>query len=458
MNIFAQEDLITVVGDSLVGKIVNGESVREVYGNVILKQGKVTVTCNQAIQFIARNDAELIGNVIAVQENTTIKTERGFYYGNEKSTISETGVSLDDGKVILKAVVGEYFFNEDRAFFHKDVVLYDTATTLTADSLTYFKSEDRTVATGNVRIIDASNIIDSDTLEHFRNTRITFASHRVKISNNENNIVIYGDHLEDYAEKNFTLIDKNPLLIQVDTTYNPTDSVNSFTLDTLVIQSLVMEAYRDITNLFYAKDSVKIVRGDFASTNDLTIYYRDIDKIITSKHPRSLKQPVLWQANSQLTGDSVTIYLREKQISLMDVDRNAFILSQHDIYRDRFDQTSGDRVSIHFKEKTIDYTEIFGSVYSIYYLYENNEPNGLTKSTSRNAIIKFEDKTVSEVRLYGSPSSEYYPEGQVAGKELSFTLPKYVFYPDRPVKEKLIPEWIYENQGKIKLLNQIGIQ
>lgn len=450
--------MITVVGDSLVGKMINGETIREVYGNVVLKQGKVTVTCNQAIQYIARNDAELIGNVVAVQENTTIKTDRGFYYGNEKRTISQTGVVLDDGKVILKAVVGEYFFDEDRAFFTNDVVLYDTVTTLYSDSLTYFKREDRTVATGNVRIIDATNTIEADTLEHYRNSRITFATHKVRISNNDNNIVIYGDHLEDYAQRAYTLIDRNPLLIQVDTTYSFVDSNVSISLDTLIIRSMVMEAFRDTSNLFYAKDSVKIIRGDFASSNDLTVYHRDIDKIITSKQNKESKQPVLWQQNSQLTGDSVTIYLREKQISLMDVDGNAFILAQHEIYKDRFDQTSGDRVSIHFKDKTIDFTEIFGSVYSIYYLYENDMANGLTKSTSRNALIKFEDKSVSEVRLYGSPSSEYYPENQVAGKELSFTLPKYVFYPNRPNKSELIFDWIYEESGTSKLKIESGIQ
>lgn len=449
-QVFAQQEYITVIGDSLVGKMINGESIREIFGNVILTQGKVTVTCDQAIQYIARNDAELIGNVIAKQDQTTITTSRGFYYGNQKRTISETGVRLDDGEVILTAVTGEYFFDEDKAFFRNNVRLYDTVTTLTSDSLLYFKKEDRTIATGGVRIVDQKNTIESDTLEHFRNSRITFASSRVKISSSENNVVIYGDHLEDYSQKSYTLIDRNPLLIQVDTTESLIDSVITISLDTLIISSQIMESFRDTINMFYAKDSVKILRGDFASSNDLTIYYRDIDKIVTSKQDQKSRQPVLWQQNSQLTGDSVTIYLREKQIRLMDVDKNTFILSRHEIYKDRFDQTSGDRVSIHFRDKTIEYTEIFGSVYSIYYFYENDEPNGLTKSTSKNALISFEDRSVSEVRLYGSPSSEYYPENQVAGKEMSFTLPKYVFYPDRPVKEDLISDWIYRNDEKNK--------
>jgi len=45
---------------------------------------------------------------------------------------------------------------------------------------------------------------------------------------------------------------------------------------------------------------------------------------------------------------------------------------------------------------------------------------------------------VIEVRLYGFPKSDYYPENQVEGKELSFTLPAYVIYKNRPTKEALL--------------------
>ena len=62
-------EYMTVTGDSLVGKVLNGEAVREVYGNVVLTQGNIRITCNKAIQFILKNDAELIGNVVVVQEN-----------------------------------------------------------------------------------------------------------------------------------------------------------------------------------------------------------------------------------------------------------------------------------------------------------------------------------------------------------------------------------------------------
>jgi lipopolysaccharide export system protein LptA len=447
-----QDDYITVVGDSLVGRVINGESVREIYGNVVLTQGDVVITCNKAIQFIARNNADLSGNVVVKQDSLTITTEEAYYYGDLKKARSTTGVKLDDQKVILIADSGDYFFDEDRAVFISNVKLFDTSATLTSEELIYYKNEDRMIAVKNVKIVQVENIIQADSLEYFRNDRITFATNNVNISNPENNVLIYGDHLEDYAEKYYTLIDKNPLLIQIDSSYSEIidtlnsgvidtiNTINTMTIDTLVIRSNLMEAWRDTLDLFKATDSVRIVRGNFASKNDFTIYFRNEGKIITYKLNQEASQPVLWYENSQLTGDSVEIFIRENQIRLLEVFRNAFILAQNETYLNRFDQTSGERVVLHFDEGVLSSTEIYGSVLSIYYLFEDNEPNGLTRSSSQSARIVFADKEVSEVRLYGSPASEFYPENQVLGKERTFTLPLFKFIENRPEKKELLNE------------------
>jgi hypothetical protein len=71
------------------------------------------------------------------------------------------------------------------------------------------------------------------------------------------------------------------------------------------------------------------------------------------------------------------------------------------------------------------------------YLYDE-KPNGLTKSASNAATLVFMENEVNEVRLYGSPSSEYHPEIKVAGIERTFTLPKFVFNENRPLKEELL--------------------
>ncbi len=443
--------MITVVGKKMIGKSVNGEAIREVFGDVVVTQGNVRITCEHAVQFLSQNDAQLIGNVIVTQDSVTITTDQGFYYGDERKAESYSGVTLNDKKVILSADTGEYYFRLDKAFFRHNVKLYDTATTLTSKVLTYYKSEDRMVAVGDVKIINNESIISADSLEHFRNTRVTYAYKNVRIKNTKNNVVIYGDHLEDYAQNSYTLVNLNPLLVQVDTIYaGVPDSLTgisdgtikassgTFRLDTLIIKSKIMEAYHDTSNIFKATDSVKIVRDRFASINDLTTYYKSQHELITKKVNEEANQPILWYENSQLTGDSITIYLNDNSIKLLDVDRRAFLLSQDSIFQNRFNQLSGNRIEVEFTGGDISKTRVFGGVHSIYYMFEGHTPNGLTKSSSETAMINFEDRKVSAVRLYGSPNSEYYPENKVEGKELSFTLPEYVFYKNRPSKEVLL--------------------
>ncbi|WP_148267632.1 OstA-like protein [Ignavibacterium album] len=444
---FAQEkEMITVIGDSLVGKVVNGESIREVSGNVILTQGNVKITCRKAIQYLSRNDAELIGDVVATQDTLTIKTERGFYFGNLRKTSSNSGVTLEDKKVVLTAMQGEYFFDENRAVFQTNVKLYDTASTLTSQKLIYLRNEDRAIATIDVKIIDSVNTIFADTVDHFRKKQITIASGNVVIKNNSNNSLVFGEHLEDYRESKYTIIDKLPMLVQVDTSKS-TDSLGFETvrLDTLFIQCKVMEVFREPEQKFIATDSVRIIRDLFASKNDLTVYLKDEEKIITQKISDEHNQPVLWYDNSQLTGDSITIYIEDKKIRQLDVDGNAFMVSQHKNYLNRFDQSSASGIKMFFNDNKIQRAEFFGNVYSIYYLYEEEQPNGLMKANSLDAVILFEDNEVSEVKLYGNPGSEYYPEQQVAGNERSFQLPKFIFIENRPDKQKM-----YEQINRIK--------
>ena len=447
---FAQEqgEMITVVGDSLVGRIVNGETTREVYGNVVLTQGNVVITCNKAIQYISRNDAELIGDVVVKQDSMTIMTPRGFYYGDERRAESSSGVRLDDKKVILTADSGEYFFNDDKAVFRSRVTLFDTASTLTSGKLTYFKNEDRAVAMRSVKIIQKDNIINADTLEHFRKTRVTFATSNVRIKNLENNVQIFGEHLIDYAQEFHTIIDRRPLFLQVDTTrtrlpdslITENDSLQ-IRLDTLIIKSGTMQSWRDTINMFEAQDSVRIWRRTFASLNDYSIYMKRKEKIITYRKKEDDMKPVLWDGETQLTGDSIIIFLRDNEIEALQVIKTAFVLSPNEIYQNRFNQISGDTLIMYFDKGDVSRVEVKGNVYNVYYMYtDEQKPNGLTQSSAESAALSFRKNKISEVRLYGSPKSEYFPENMVKGKEQTFALPRFNIVRNRPTKSDLLKQ------------------
>jgi hypothetical protein len=146
----------------------------------------------------------------------------------------------------------------------------------------------------------------------------------------------------------------------------------------------------------------------------------------------------LWYLYTQLSGDSIDIYLNKNELELIDIRKNGYILSKNEDYLYRFDQMSGDRIKMFFNDRKLSRTEVKGNVLSIYYMFEKDEANGLIKSSARDAKIIFEENTIVDVRLYGSPISEYHPENLVENNEQSFTLPKFIIYGSRPEKLKML--------------------
>lgn len=428
---YAQSETVRVIGDSLVGKVIGGENVRVVTGNVKINQGNVNITCRQAIQFLKRNEVELLGNVLVKQDSVVIRTERGYYYGREKISYSDTSVYLDDGHIQLSADTGYYYFNEEKALFISNVNLYEGFTKLFSNRLTYFNKLDEAVALGDVIVSDTATIIFADSLQHSKSKNISIAYSNVKIVNEINNIIITGDKLEDFGDSNLTRITGHPVLIQIDTS-------STGIVDSLIITSLIMETIDDSSAKLIAKDSVRIVRGAFASENEFTLYFRDDKKIVTFKTGEREPSPVMWYENTQLTGDSITIFTKENQIDWINIDRNAFILTSNEKYNNRYDQISGRNIKMYFSEGRINKTIVNGGVLSIYYMYEDGEANGLIKSSAENINIFFDSSKVSDVKMYGTPASEYHPENLVKGNEKEFTLPSFKIYLNRPKKESIL--------------------
>lgn len=429
---YAQEDnRLVAIGDSLVGKMINGESIRELHGNVVMTQGAVRITCDKAIQYLARNEADLIGKVVVTQDSIIIKTIRGHYFGNTKIAYSNYGIELTDGHVQLQSKNGYYYFDEKRSYFYDNVKLNEGVSNLASSRLNYFDDEDRAVAGGDVIVSDTSSTMLADSLIYFRNTKNTLAFNNIRIYNSTDRIAIFGDRLEDIGQNKYTKIWENPFLVRIDTT-------SDGEIDTLMISSKMMEAFDDSSQRLIATDSVKMFKKGFASKNSKTFFYRATDEIQTFKKEGDELPPVIWSDETQLSGDSIYIFIKENQLTRINMNSNSTIISEHKDKPFRYDQISGKAVKIFFNEDGIERTDVAGNVLSIYYVYDEAEPNGLVKSSSENAKIYFANDEVQDVRLYGKPATEYHPENLLEGKEKEFTIPAFRLFPNKPTKESLL--------------------
>lgn len=437
INVNAQDKITINHADSLVGKTIDGEQVREATGNVSLTHNNLNITCNRVIQFFNQNKAELYGNVKVTQDTLTIYAPQGTYYGNESKVVCPAGATLTDPKTSLKANYGVYFFNQDLANFRGNVRITDNRTyTITSDELDYYRgvqksyargnvvivSDSSTIysdnlvyekligistATGNVKIISDSTIITSKKATYYEFEKKSIAEENVKIDFLTENAVVYGNYAENYEKTNYSFVRGKARLIQIETKDNKTD--------TTFINSEKMESYRNKPEKYIAKDSVKTIRNDFLSVSQAGYYFRDVSGkggTITLSH-----DPVVWKENLQVTGDSIYAYFRE-DIDDIFINRSAFALQLNDSNQNRYDQISGIFMHIKFLDNQINYIQVDTNAASIYFVYDTDTPNGANRSNGEVIKLFFKDKRVNKVSIFGKPKGIYFPENLVNTDEL----------------------------------------
>lgn len=429
--LYSQQERINIVGgDSLKKFEINGVQWREISGGIItITQGNLTITCKIVKHFPDKNEAELIGDVIAVQDTMTIKTPRGYYWGETRKVFSESGLELDDSHYKLTASRGYYYFDEKRADFFDNVNLFDKISNVNAAHLTYFRLEDKAIAVGNVMVSDTSSVIFADSLIHFKLRKISHGFKNVKIFNPRNRSFILAGEFQNNDSTGYANIKDHPLFVQIDSTAGGK-------FDTLYISAKTMDAYQDSTDRFTASDSVKMFRTNFAAVNNFTTLFRKDSRIFSYRLESDTKPPVIWYEESQLYGDSIMLNMEKKKLKLIEINRNAFMLSLNEGQKFRFDQMSGRKINMNFADGEINRIDIDGALLSIYYLYDNKEPNGLVKASSERGKMYFKEKKVDDVKLYGSVISDYHPENVILGKEKDFTLPGFILYKNKPRKDE----------------------
>jgi lipopolysaccharide export system protein LptA len=382
--------------DTLKGRTINNEEVRELIGHVHFVQitengGVVKVWCDRALRYMTQNKVELFGNVKVVQDSVAILSNEGVYYGDRRLMVGRNGVRLERGKTLLTAQSGEYFVDEKRSHFTGNVVLVDTASTITCSELTYFEPETRSIATGDVHVFE-----------------------------NENAVNIYGDSLVHIEQRKYSLVPKNPRLVKIDTS---ADGV----VDTMVVVSKIMQTFQDSVERFVAIDSVQMARSDLAARCGMATYFVKNDRIALQT------RPIIWSGENQITGDSMVVQMKEKKLRSLWVKNRAMAISRADSVRpDRFNQLTGRELTMYFRASKLEQVDVQRTATSLYYLYDRNEPNGANKSSGDRIFIDFVGGVIDRIRIIGGVQGQYLPEKMILKHEAEYNLEGFRWYENRP--------------------------
>jgi len=381
--------------DSLKGLVIGGEEARELIGNVRIRQEGVVITCDRGLQFLASGRIVLTGDVTVTDDSVTLRAPRALYHRDMRMAEAFEDVRLEDGRTTLTARYGQYFVEERKAYFQGRVVVVDSTSRVEADTLTYYREKGSATASGRVRV--------------------TGKAERVTIT---------GGYLRHTSRPPYSRITLDPLLVQIDTTGGRED--------TLTVTSTIMEAYRDSTRLLVATDSVSLLQGELAGRAQTLHFFTASDSLLMRG------TPVLWYGQTQVSGDSINVYMRNRKPWRVVVLGNALAASRSDsLFPDRFDQLSGDTMVMRFASEGLEEIDVRSQATSIYYLYEDSVGNGLNQSSCDRIALTFREKKVQTITFVGGVEGMYRPESMISRREADFALPGFRWRHDRPVRPRI---------------------
>ncbi|HCA43590.1 MAG TPA: hypothetical protein DEP28_10105, partial [Bacteroidetes bacterium] len=283
-------------------------------------------------------------------------------------------------------------------------------------------------AYSNAQIDSDSTIINADTLKNFSFEKKSNASGNVRIKNLSNNVLLTGNYAENFELTNYSNISGNAILIQVENT-----------IDTLFIYSDKMEAFRNEPEYYKATGNVEIIRNDFLSKSGYAYYFRENETVALQD------KPVLWQNNSQMTGDSIYAELPGKVLQKIVVNKipnltnslESFLISQSDSinFKERYNQIAGNKIEILFENEKLKNVKVFNNSKSIYFVFDDSgKANGVNRVTGENMNVIFdENEKVIKIIVDKDPVGLYASENNIS--EITLQLEGFLLREDKPVKK-----------------------
>ncbi|MGB5981034.1 MAG: OstA-like protein [Nonlabens sp.] len=393
-------------------------------GNVRMNQGdSLKMKSNFAEYDGASQLAFANGNVEMTNPDTTLKTDSLFFDRVKQQAYYRNGGEVRDTASTLTSRIGRFFVKESRYQFLDNVVVTNKDYTINSKHLNYYTESGHAYLYGpstitsnastvycergfyntradtgyfikNSRIDYENRTIWGDSLYFDRNKAFASATNNIIVLDTLNNSIINGHYAEVFREKDSVFITKRAVAISTENQ----DSV-FIHADTLMITGPKND--RTINGFHNAR----LFKTDLSGKADsiVTIQKLGITRMLTN--------PILWNNNSQITGDSIFIYgnNESEKIDSLIVRENAFMIDQDS--SGGFSQVKGKELIGFFNvNNEIQKVDINKNVENLIYSRdEDGSLIGINKGTSGRMTVEFENKAIILITTYDDPDDKTYP-------------------------------------------------
>ncbi len=132
---------------------------------------------------------------------------------------------------------------------------------------------------------------------------------------------------------------------------------------------------------------------------------------------RLFENPVVWSNESQITGDTIYLFTRNKKADRMQVFKNSFIASL--VKPEFFNQVKSIRMDAYFIDGNIDSVRARGAAECIYYIQDEDSAfTGINQSTADLIDVYFREKELHRVVFRTAVKGTIWPMKQKSPQEM----------------------------------------
>lgn len=432
--------------------------------NVQYQDTSRTIYTDSLIYDYQKRQIRIIAPTRIVQnDGTEIYSEAGIYSTENDQGVLSQNVQVKQEDRLITAGILEYNGADSNYRLYLDPKITDEDGVAAGDTIVYRSDIDLIEIRSNATYASAERNISSDIIYYNNRTGtyetkgrsvvnskssllkaneiknlddgVTLASGNVILKDTTNHSTIICDGIKSIDSTNisyaYNVSAGQPLLI-----YELSSADTLLLLgDTLVSQKM------DSSDLFWAYHDIKLQKQNITGIAD-SLSFNSTDSVFVLYN-----DPILWSDSTQLSADTIKIYMSNNSIDKVDLIDNAFIIEQVD--NEIFNQIGGKLISCRFKEEAISEAEVKGNAQMIFHIYDDDdELVGINQAFSGTMRFTFEENEIEEVRFYKNPEYDTFEYTQ--GMDLSeFRLNGFNWLIDkRPKNSIFVPK-------RLNLLTQL---
>jgi lipopolysaccharide export system protein LptA len=185
-----------------------------------------------------------------------------------------------------------------------------------------------------------------------------------------------------------------------------------------------------------AYHNAKLFKSDLQAKAD-SMFYSYSDSTL-----KCYVQPLIWTQGSQLSGDTITMQMKNKKLDNMNLFPSSFIVNIEKGDSTHFNQIAGKKMKGFFKSGKLDRMFIVGNAESIYFTRDSlKRVDGMQRSLSSRMRIYFKQGSANNIFFITKPEHRYGPLSKFTEEDR--ILKGFIWKPkERPVsKEAIIPSY-----------------